>query len=182
MLQLKIPPSQLYDETTNEFSYTKEQTLLLEHSLISISKWESYWQKSYMSKKEKTVPETLDYIRLMTVTKNVDPNVYKLITAEQLEVIRNYINSPMSATVFNDYGTNSGSGKNKIYTSEQIYSLMIDHKIPVNFEKWHLNRLLNLIRIRDIQASPKKRKSRSEQLRDNAALNEQRKAQYNTTG
>lgn len=169
-----------WDEKLGKFVEPKTKTLQLEHSLVSVSKWESKWCKPFISKKGMTDEETMDYIKCMTITQNVPPEIYDYLTKQNLEDIVHYINAPMTATVIRDKG---GSKNNsEIVTSELIYYWMIALQIPVKFEKWHLNRLLTLIRVCNIKNSPPKKRSTREIMNQNAALNAARKAQLNSRG
>lgn len=180
MLTITIPATEMFNEKTQEFLVLKEQTLQLEHSLVSLSKWESKWCKAFLSKEEKTTEETLDYIKCMTITQNVDPNTYLRLTRSNIEEINKYIEAPMTATTF--YGdTQKGRNKETI-TSELIYYWMISLNIPMECQKWHLNRLLTLIRVCNVKNSPPKKMSRREIMSRNAALNAARRKQFNTTG
>lgn len=180
MLTLHIPANELWDPQTQEFSQVKEQTLKLEHSLVSLSKWESKWRKSFLFSKNKTPEEILDYIKCMTLTQNVDPNVYRCLTDMDLEKISRYINEPMTATTISEDPNEKKS--RKIITSEVIYSWMVAQHIPFECQKWHLNRLLMLIRVcGENTKQPKKRKSK-DVLAQNAALNAARKKQLNSKG
>ena len=147
-------------------------------ALLSISKWESKWNKSFINTKDKTEDELIDYIKCMTITKNVDPNIYVCLTAENIQEIVNYINAPMTATTIRD----TGKSNHEIVTSELIYYWMISLNIPVKFEKWHLNRLITLIRVCSIKNQPAKKMSRGEIMQRNAALNAARKKRWNTKG
>lgn len=180
MLQITIPKIELYDERTEEFVSFKGQTLCLEHSLVSISKWESKWCKAFLSKTEKTHEETIDYIKCMTITQNVDPEVYNFLSHENIAKINEYIAAPMTAT----YITKEKGGKvnRETITSELIYYWMIALNIPDRFEKWHLNRLLTLIEVCNIKNSPPKKRSRRQILSENARLNAQRRQQLNSKG
>ena len=179
MLQITIPAmNDLWDEQNQQFLSVKETTIQLEHSLLSISKWESKWNKSFINTKDKTEEELMDYIKCMTITKNVDPNVYVCLTAENIQEIVNYINAPMTATTIRD----TGKSNHEIVTSELIYYWMISLNIPVKFEKWHLNRLITLIRVCSIKNQPAKKMSRGEIMQRNAALNAARKKRWNTKG
>lgn len=180
MLQITIPAVELWDEQRQEFVYTKEQTLALEHSLVSLSKWESKWHKPFLSKTEKTFEETIDYIRCMTLTQNVKPEVYLGLTADNVVQVNAYIEDSMTATFFSDDGR--GKNNREVVTSELIYYWMIALNIPVKFEKWHLNRLLTLIRVCNIKNSPPKKYSKGEIMKRNAALNAARRKQLNTKG
>lgn len=179
MLQITIPAmNDLWDERNQQFLSIKETTIQLEHSLLSISIWESKWNKSFINTKDKTEEELIDYIKCMTITKNVDPNVYVCLTAENIQEIVNYINAPMTATNIRDAGKSS----REIVTSELIYYWMISLNIPVKFEKWHLNRLITLIKVCSIKNQPPKKMSRGEIMQRNAELNAARKKRLNTKG
>lgn len=180
MLQITIPAVELWDERKQEFVTTKEQTLQLEHSLVSISKWESKWCKPFLSKQEKTFEETLDYIKCMTITQNVKPEVYNYLTNKNIEEINNYIDAPMTATYFSDE-KNSKTSREQV-TAELIYYWMIALNIPFECQKWHLNRLLTLIKVCNIKNQPPKKRSRKEIMSRNAALNAARRKRLNTRG
>lgn len=185
MLRITIPAvvSEQFNEETNEFIYTtesKEQTLQLEHSLVSLSKWESKWNKAFLGKQEKTNEEVLDYVRCMTLTQNVNPEVYTRLTADNYKEINAYIEAPMTATYFSEDKLTKG-GRETV-TAELIYYWMIALNIPVEFQKWHLNKLLTLIRVCNIKNSPPKRKSKREIMRRNAALNAARRSRLNSKG
>lgn len=181
MLQLAIPESEFYDERLSEFVYVKATVLLLEHSLISISKWESNWEKPFLSKDEKTNEELIDYIRCMTVNSSVDPNVYLCITPAHVRQVISYIDKKMTATWFSDDGKQGGRGE--VVTSELVYYWMTAFNIPFNpCEKWHLNRLLTLIRICSVKNAPPKKRSKREMMAQRSALNAKRRAQFNSKG
>lgn len=184
MLQITIPApvSEEWDVVKEEFVYNKEgkeQTLCLEHSLVSLSKWESKWCKPFLSS-EKTDEEILDYIKCMTLTQNVKTNIYNHLTSENIEAINKYINSPMTATTFND---RKSKGRNReIITAELIYYWMIALNIPFECQKWHINRLLTLIRVCELKSETPKKLSPNEIRSRNAALNAARRKRLNTKG
>lgn len=180
MLQIVIPSSEQYDEEKQEFVYTKEYTLQLEHSLVSISKWESKWCKSFLTSKDKSYEETLDYIKCMTLTQNLDSQVFNNLSNDSIEKINKYIEAPMTATFFSE--DKSSKSNREIVTSELIYYWMIALNIPFECQKWHLNRLLVLIRVCNIKNQPPKKRSRREIMSRNAALNASRRNQLNTKG
>lgn len=182
MLKLTIPEREYFDSYTQTFVNTKAQTLQLEHSLVSLSKWESKWHKPFISDEPKTVEETVDYIRCMTITQNVDPMVYQAITNDMLEEIQTYIDDPMTATWFSNNGPKKGVNKKSVITAEIIYYWMIANNIPMECQKWHLNRLLTLIRVCNEKNSPPKKMSKKEVLAQQKALNEARRAKLNTRG
>lgn len=180
MLQITIPASEMFDESTGEFINGKEITLQLEHSLVSISKWESKWCRAFLSNKPKTYDETLDYIKCMTITQNVPEEAYNRLSPENVNEINKYIDAPMTATHFMD--DKNGKISSETTTSELIYYWMIALNIPFECQKWHLNRLLALIRVCNIKNQPAKKMGRNEIMSRNRALNEARRKQYNTRG
>lgn len=180
MLQITIPATEMYDERTEEYITTREQTLQLEHSLVSISKWESHWCKPFLTPTEKSAEETIDYIKCMTLTQNVKPEVYSCLTRNHFMQINKYIEAPMTATTFSE--DNRGKKSGEFVTSELIYYWMIALNIPMKCEKWHLNRLLTLIRVCNVKNQPPKKMSRNEIMSRNAALNAARRKRLNSKG
>lgn len=180
MLQIIIPAVELFDETINEFVSTKEQTLQLEHSLVSLQKWESKWCKPFLSKREKTAEELLDYVKCMTITQNVDPNIYSFLTNENLKEINSYIEAPMTATTINE--DKKAKSNREVVTAELIYYWMFSLNIPFECRKWHLNQLITLVKVCSIKNQPPKKTSKKDLLSRNAALNAARRKQFNTTG
>lgn len=181
MLTIKVPITQEgWDEEKQEFVESKYQTLQMEHSLVSLSKWESKWHTPFYAKKERTAEEMLDYIKCMTLTKNVDPDVYDHLTMENVNDVKNYIDDPMTATTFSNEDKKTGNGET--VTSELIYYWMIASNIPFECQKWHLNRLITLIRVCSIKSTPPKKRSKREIMSRNAALNAARRKQMNTKG
>ena len=179
MLRLIVPEKELYDERTGLFVRTKKQVLQLEHSLVSLSKWESKWHKPFLSKNEKSGEEMLDYIRCMTITQNVADEVYFALDTNELMMINDYLNDSMTATTITKQ---QGKSRGEIITSEIIYYWMISLQIPFECEKWNLNRLLTLIEVCNIKNSPGKKMSKSEIMRRNRTLNAARKQQMHTRG
>lgn len=181
MLTIKIPKTEIFDERTNTFSVVHEQELRLEHSLLSISKWESKWHKPFLSQKQndKTDEEIIDYIRCMTITQNVDPSVYFGIGQEELDRIVAYIEDPMTATTITDHSKNNNR---EVITSEVIYYWMVTFGIPMECQKWHLNRLLTLIKVCNIKNAPAKKMSNREIWKQNEELNRQRRAMLHSKG
>lgn len=177
MLQITIPSrDDLWDESKGEFVTSKEQKLVLEHSLVSLSKWESKWCKPFLSKQEKTTEETIDYIRCMTLTQNVAPEIYNFLTDDNIRDVNAYIEAPMTATWFSN--NNTGKQNREQITAELVYYWMIALNIPFECQKWHLNRLLTLIRVCEVKNSPPKKMNRREILNRNAALNAARRKQF----
>ena len=180
MLPIEIKYSRLWDEVNEEFIIVNAQTIELEHSLVSISKWESKWHVSFFEKREKSYEETLDYIKCMTVTPNVKPEVYLCLTAEDMEKIHKYIEDPMTATTVPDDKNTKGS-REKV-TSELVYYWMISLQIPVEFEHWHINRLMMLIKVCGHKNSPPKKRGMRDIMTENAARNAARRAKTGSKG
>lgn len=180
MLTVTLPAKEVYDDEKEYFFTMKEQLLHLEHSLVSLSKWESKWCKPFLSSEDKSNEETIDYIRCMTITQNVDQDLYNYIDGDIIKLVNNYIEDPMTATTFSK---NSSGGKNReIITAEIIYYWMVTFNIPFECQKWHLNRLLTLINVCNIKNQPTKRMSKRDLIAQNRALNTARKSRINTTG
>ena len=179
MLRITIPGKELFNSATNEFIYTKEQKLILEHSLMSISEWEAVYHKPFLTKDQKTDKEIRDYIRFMTINKDVDPSVYGTLDRKDLDKIQEYIDDKRTATWFTE--DNKKKPNRNIITSEIIYYWMICNGIPFECQKWHINRLLTLIQVCQRSNNPKKM-SRKEIYKSNKEVNAQRKKQYNTKG
>ena len=179
MLRIKIPAFESFDEAKNEFVYSMEASMQLEHSLVSLSKWESKWQKPFLTRDEKTTEESIDYIRCMTVTQNVNPIVYSGITSENIREVTEYIEAPMTATKFKK---ESKTFNKEVITAEIIYYWMITLNIPFECQKWHLNRLLTLINVCNIKNQPQKKMGQHELMHRNASLNAARRQALNTRG
>ena len=178
MLQLTVDGREIYDESTMGFISVSPCILQLEHSLISLAKWESRWHKPFLTNDPKTFEELLDYVKCMTLNKNIDPNIYLCLTQEHFDAINSYIQDPMTATTINK---KSGRSSRKIITSEVIYYWMIASEIPFECEKWHLNRLMTLIEVCSAEANPTKM-SKSEIRKQNAAINAARRAKTGSRG
>lgn len=187
MLEIVIPEThkRLWDEVKEEFLYVdfKETKLQIEHSLISLKKWEQIWHKPFLATKDKEYEEIKSYIQCMTLNHGVDPAVYDWISAPQLEKVIKYIEDKMTATWFKDDSL-IGAQKNsrEIVTAEIIYYWMITLNIPVEFQKWHLNQLLTLIKVVSIKNGKEKKIDKQQAARERAALNAKRRAQFNSKG
>ena len=179
MLKITIPKTETYNEKLNEFIDVPETTLSLEHSLVSISKWESKYCKPFFSNENKSVEELLYYVQCMTINNNIDPNVYKALSQQNLLDIKEYIEAPMTATTFNK---NVGGHSREIITSELIYYSMIAEGIPFECQKWHINRLLTLIKVCALKNTPPKKMSKNSIMSQYKALNASRRAALGTKG
>lgn len=195
MLTITIPDLELFDEDTSTFSTIKGQTIALEHSLVSISKWEAKWKEPYLSDKPKTVAQSIDYVKCMTITQNVNPLLYKNISNDTMEKIQEYINDPMTATWINKSGkqqnpngmTQKAGPNGRVITSELVYYWMFESGIPMDCQRWHFNRLMTLIRVcseerKAADPTNKKKLSPRDMARSRSALNAQRKAHMHTRG
>lgn len=179
MLRVTVKGLELFNDETSEFHTTIDQVIVLEHSLVSVAKWESKWNKPFISKNKKTDEEVLDYIQCMTITQNVDPKTYQGLSRDNIRDIDKYIGLDMTATKFEE---SNGRPSREVQTAELIYYWMISMNIPFECQKWHLNRLLALIRVCNIKNAPPKMMGRQELLNRNRELNAQRKAEMNTKG
>ena len=181
MLTITVPLAEGFDDELDEFVTTKSITLDLEHSLVSLSKWESEFEKPFLSGTEKTLEETLWYIRSMTLTPNVDPEVFTKLNEENVSKINGYINGKQTATWFKE-AVEKIKKPPEIITGEVIYYWMLSLNIEKECELWHLNRLITLIRVCNEKNAPPKKSNRADLARNRRALNEQRKAQMGTRG
>lgn len=186
MLEITVPGIEFYDESADgglgAFVETKNHVLKLEHSLLSISKWEAKWHKKYLSQEEKTEEELLDYIRCMTVNPT-DPIIYRALTRQNIMDVMNYIQDSMTATTFRKDETQRPN--RHIPSSEELYYDMTAFNIPFDpCEKWHLNRLMTLIRICSIKNAPPKKGKRSKgnTAKQWAKMNQERRSKLGTTG
>lgn len=180
MLTIVIPETEEFDPITSTFTVHKREVLNLEHSLVSLSKWESKWKKPFLTDKEKTPEETIDYVRCMTVNNNVDPSVYGRLSMSAVQQINDYISDPMTATTFSE---DKNQKKNReVVTAELIYYWMVALQIPFECQKWHLNRLITLIRVCNIKNEPPKKMSKADIYRQNAALNAARRRMHGSKG
>jgi isocitrate dehydrogenase kinase/phosphatase len=180
MLQVIIPGVEYYDEESETFIETKSQALSLEHSLVSLAKWESKWKKPFFSDTQKSREESSDYIRCMTTTQNVSPEVYDNIPGEIIKQVDQYINDPMTATWFNERQQRKHS--REVVTAEIIYYQMVALNIPFECQKWHLNRLMTLIRVCSLKNEPENKMSKRQVLENNRALNQARRQKMGTKG
>lgn len=179
MLTIEISSGELWDEVNEQFIKTKPMTITLEHSLVSLSKWESKWHIPFIGNKDLTDEMVLDYIKMMTTTKNVPDEIYLQLTSADFEKINAYIEDPMTATTFRNEGP---ATSNQIVTSEIIYWQMIACQIPMECQRWHLNRLLCLIKVCSLKNNPGKKMSKNEIMSRNRELNAQRRAALNSKG
>lgn len=187
MLTVVVPKGKSFDSRNNVFYTVDKDTIIrLEHSLISLQKWEARWQKPFLSTKDKTIEQTIDYIRCMCITPNVPDDVFYCIPKSEMDRITEYINNPMTATWFRESAQSQSTGRRKkeIVTAEIIYYWMISYNIPSEYRKWNLNQLLTLIRVLNIKndTSPKKKRSRSAILNDYKSINEENKKKFGTKG
>ena len=179
MLPITIAEAEYFDEEKGEFIQVNEQNLRLEHSLVSLSKWEAKWKKPFLSRTPKTREETIDYIRFMTITQNVNPIVYDFLPDSIIAKVQEYIDDPMTATTIKP---NPKPGKREIVTAEIIYYWMTVYNIPFECEKWHLNRLLCLIEVCNAKSEKPKKVPKNEAYSSNKALNAARRAKAHSKG
>ena len=188
MLEILIPKSQIINDETGEiYTAEKDWHLTLEHSLLSVQKWESKWHVAFLNRGTRTFEQTIDYLRCMSLTPNVPDEVFYCIPKAELERVLKYVEDPMTATRVNDespgqtvYGRKMGK---EVVTAEVIYYWMISMNIPFEYRKWHLNQLLTLIRVINAKNQPKKKKrSMRSVLEEYRSINEANKARFHTEG
>ena len=179
MLTIRIPGQELFDEEKEEFVNSEEFVLELEHSLVSLSKWESIYEKPFLTKDAKTPEETFEYIKCMVLTPNVPPEIFSRFSSENLDEIIVYLNSNRTATWFSD--TDANTSTREILTSELIYYWMISFNVPIECENWHLSRLFTLIKVINAKNAPPKKPAPSDYAR-RRELNAQRRAQLGSKG
>jgi hypothetical protein len=191
MLEIDVQPSEVWDNEKEEFLTIPGGHLCLEHSLISLSKWEAKYEKPFLvDEPQKTNEEMLDYIKCMTINRGINDSVYLGLTSEHYKAINDYVSASRTATTFNDTrASNPNKTKTKTYgrrhqsivTSEIIYYDMIAFNIPFECEKWHINRLLTLIHVCSIKTQPDKMKGK-DLAKSNRSLNAARRAKRHTKG
>lgn len=178
-LSITIEKRELYDEKENRFIEIPTRTIVLEHSLLSISKWESKWHKPFFTNNKKSKEEMIDYVRCMTISGVCDPEHYYGLSSKNWKEIHDYIQNPMTATTVKNQMNRSS---NEVLTNELIYYWMTELNIPFSCDKWHINRLLTLIEVASVKKKPPKKMSQSAVMRQNHALNAARRAKYGTRG
>ena len=177
---ITIPAQELFIPP-DRFVYTKETTIKIEHSLVSIAKWEAKWHVPFLDENtQKTNEMMIDYVRCMTISQNVDPEIFKFMPPEVIKEVNDYIDDPMTATWFKD--ANKGRGRGEIVTNELIYYWMIAQNIPLECEKWHFNHLMTLIRVCSEKNAPQKKMSRRDIYSQNKALNAARRKASGSKG
>ncbi len=180
MLKLVVQGEEIYDKAANLFTEVGNFEVELEHSLLSLSKWESKYEKPFLSKDKMNAEEVLYYIQCMVVGEDITEEMARHIIAEHSEKVNWYINSTQSATTFGAMPTKRGPGE--VITSELIYYWMVAFTIPSQYEAWHLNRLFSLIRICNAKNETPKKKSRAQMAQENKELNDRRRAELGTRG
>jgi hypothetical protein len=176
MLEIDVVMEELFDETTSKFVAKNSVKVNLEHSLFSVSKWESFWEIPFLGKKDKTHEQTISYVRFMIIDHDLPPGVFEKLIEAHLDVVNNYVTAAMTATKL--YNNPNAAQSREVVTSELIYYWMISLNVPVEFEHWHLNRLITLIRVINLKNAPKKKMSNAERRN----LNRQRLSSHNTRG
>lgn len=179
MLEIIIEAKEFYNQQQNRFVTTQPCTLTLEHSLISLAKWESKWHIPYLSDVEKTAEQELDYIRCMIIGSVPNEDILKALSVENILEIKSYIDDPMTATTFSKKG---GKTEKKAITAEVIYARMFTHNIPMECQKWHLTRLFTLLRVCDLDSGPKQKMTKRETSAYYAEQNAARRAKFNSRG
>jgi hypothetical protein len=176
MLEIDVALEESYDEEAQKFVVSKSYRVKLEHSLVSASKWESLWKEAFLGKKDKTPQQTLSYVKFMILNDELPPDVFLKLVQNHLDEIKQYITDEMTATKLRT-DPNASQARETI-TTELIYYWMISLSIPVEFQHWHLNRLITLIRTVNLKNTPAQNMTPAERR----ALNRQRLVKYGTRG
>lgn len=176
MLEIDVVMEESFDETTNKFGVKSSFKVKLEHSLVSVSKWESFWEEAFLGKKEKTQEQTLSYVEMMILDGELPPEVFRSLVENHLPDIQEYVSAKMTATKI-PVNPNAPQSRD-VVTSELIYYWMISMNIPVEFEHWHLNRLMTLVQVINLKSTPPKKMSAAERRN----LNKSRRSQLGTRG
>lgn len=179
MLTIEIPEQELFDDVNDRFVILKSKKLQLEHSLVSLSKWESKWERAFLGKEKMTDEQIIDYIRCMTITQNIDSSVYDRLTVDNIKDVDSYINRKMTATTFHNL---QEKPDRSVVTAEIIYYWMITMGIPMECQKWHLNRLLTLIKVCALKNSPPRKMSKSTAMSRQRSLNAARRRATGSRG
>jgi hypothetical protein len=180
MLIIEVGLSESFDDEKQEFVKGETYTLRLEHSLVSVSKWESFFEKAFLSNKDKTLEEALSYVKMMAIDENTPEGIFQKLSSDNLDEINAYINAKMTATTFMDRP--GARGPREVITAEIIYYWMVSLNIPFECQYWHLNRLLTLVKVCNLKNAPAKKMSKAELISRNRELNEQRKQKFGTRG
>lgn len=175
MLEIEVVLDENFDETTNKFVVGKSAKVRLEHSLVSLSKWEATWEEAFLGRAQKTTDQTISYIEMMLVDE-IPPEIFHKLLAKHIEEIQAYVNAPMNATKLPK--TENKSPTRETITAELIYYWMAQLNVPFECEHWHLTRLFTLIQVINIKNTPPKKMTASERQR----LNNARRSQFNTRG
>ncbi len=181
MLEIRVPASEVYQAWNNTFINVQSCVLTLEHSLISVAKWEAKWHIPYLNARKKTTAQDLDYIRCMVIGPVKDDAIFAALSSENIADIRKYIDDTMTATTFSE-SLNTKKHSKEVVTAEILYHRMFTNNIPMECQKWHLNRLLTLIRVCDTKNSPPSKMNKKQTASHYAEQNALRRAKYNTKG
>lgn len=184
-ITITTEPEEQYDEVSGKFLPGGEPIVIavveMEHSLASLSKWESIHQVPFLSSTDLSNEQVFDYLKCMVVSPNVDADVLYHCSQSNLDRIQTYINSSESATTFGGIPEKRGGSREKV-TAELIYYWMATFQIPIEAENWHLNRLLSLIKIFSVKNAKQPKRSTSEMAAERHRINAERRAKLGTSG
>lgn len=180
-LRIEVKSEEEWDEVTETFQQGVYDILLLRHSLVSIDEWESKWHKAYFGSAKKTNEEAMDYIRCMTLNRDVDPIVYQHLTQADIQKISAYLEDPMTATTFRE-DKSKKRGRPETITAEIVYFWMLEYGIPFECRYWHINKLLTLVRVCNVKNSKPEKKSQKQLLQEHAAINARNRQLLHTRG
>lgn len=176
MLEIEVVLGESFDETTEKFVKSETVRLQLEHSLVSLSKWEAIHEKPFLSSQQRTDEETISYIKAMIVGSEPSPEVFYKLLSDHIDLIMKYVSAKATGTFLPEQPNNSS--RREVITSEKIYYWMSKLNIDMSCERWHLNKLFSYLRLHAVLEGPKKKMT----LEERRTLNAQRKKEWNTTG
>ena len=158
VLDLYVPGKEFWNSELQEFIYTKDITLHLKHSLVSLTRWEQHYKRRFLDDGPKNEEEYRFYIQCMTLNKDVDPLVYTVLQEDDIKKVTDYLHDSMTATTLPKQNNNRSNSEK--LSSELIYYYMSALNIPFECEKWFLNNLIILISIASIKNNPQQKKSK----------------------
>lgn len=179
MLTIRLPAAEYFNEDTGRFETVEAAEVDLEHSLVSLSKWESKHEKPFLDGKDRTNEEFFDYIYCMISSGKAPEHFKDRLTKEHMRMISAHIEAKMTATWFNEQNTKPSR---EIITSELIYYWMFSLNVPKECETWHLNRLVTLLKVCHLKSQPSKKMGKAELAARNRELNAKRRAKFGTSG
>lgn len=179
---------ELFDEETNTFLHPVGKKLHLEHSLLSISKWEAEWEIPFLNT-DKTSEQSLSYIKCCVLDDDFDELLLNTLSDKNILDFNAYLSKGMTAKKIIDLRSSLSQKRKsrrpasqKALTSEDIYYSMIQFHVWKECEEWPLQRLLSLLQLCSLKSNSTGEMSKSDQAKFYREENARRKAKYHTNG